>query len=86
MPVEGVDTLQEAIDWFKDRDIELYGVNENPTQHLWTESPKPYANYYIDDSALGCPTTRDDKGHHFVDWSQLDHWFKSSGIINTIIK
>ena len=47
--------LQDAVEWFEKNDIELYGINNNPTQHNWTDSPKAYANLYIDDSAFGCP-------------------------------
>ena len=49
------DCLQDAIDWFNKYNIPLYGVNCNPTQHEWTDSPKAYAHRYIDDAALGCP-------------------------------
>jgi ribonucleotide monophosphatase NagD (HAD superfamily) len=47
--------LEAAKRWFKDRKIELWGVNRNPEQKEWTESCKVYADFYIDDSALGCP-------------------------------
>ena len=47
--------LDAAVKWFKDRKIELWAVNENPEQREWTESVKVYADYYIDDAALGCP-------------------------------
>lgn len=47
--------LLEAIDWFNDNNIPLYGINENPTQKKWTTSTKVYAHLYIDDAALGCP-------------------------------
>lgn len=47
--------LEAAVKWFKDRKIELWGVNRNPEQEDWTESPKVHADIYIDDSALGCP-------------------------------
>lgn len=83
--LKGRDVLQEAVDWFKDNGIELYGVNENPEQHTWTDSPKPHANYYIDDHALGCPMKRDDDGSAYVDWGVLDNWFKATGIIDTRI-
>ena len=61
------DPLQEAIDWFSQNDIPLFGVNENPTQKSWTTSPKPYANLYIDDAALGTPIMKFDI-RPFVDW------------------
>ena len=47
--------LQDAVDWFQKNEIPLYGVNTNPTQKEWTESPKAYAHVYIDDAAWGCP-------------------------------
>lgn len=47
--------LEQAVAWFKERDIELYAANKNPTQKFWTKSPKVYANTYIDDAALGAP-------------------------------
>ena len=49
------DKLDKAVKWFKDRNIELWAVNENPEQKQWTESPKVFADVYIDDAALGCP-------------------------------
>lgn len=47
--------LEAALKWFKERKITLWAVNRNPEQEEWTESPKVYADIYIDDSALGCP-------------------------------
>lgn len=78
--------LDEAIEWFKERDIKLLGVNCNPTQKEWTESPKCYAHCYIDDAALGCPLTMDVRpglimdeeseelqpvGRPYVDWQEI---------------
>ncbi len=50
--------LYDACEWFRKNDIGLFGVNENPEQHTWTASPKPYAHVYIDDAALGVPLIR----------------------------
>ena len=47
--------LTDAVNWFKQNDIPLYGIQSNPTQKTWTTSPKSYAELMIDDSALGCP-------------------------------
>ena len=46
------DTLQDAVNWFKQNDIPLWGINENPeqTQSGWTNSNKQYAQLYIDDA------------------------------------
>ena len=79
----GKDTLKEAEEWFKKNGIELYGVNENPEQKSWTDSPKPYANLYIDDSALGCPLKIDKElsTRPFVDWEVIENWSKTVGLI-----
>jgi hypothetical protein len=77
--------LQDAIDWFNENDIPLYGVNEDPGQKEWTQSPKVFANLYIDDAALGCPLVTPIKGflpgedhvsgRPYVDWKAIDDWF-----------
>ena len=79
--VRGRDLLKEAVDWFKDNEIELYGVNKSPGQHTWTDSPKPYANLYIDDAALGCPKVTTEDGAIVVDWEQVEAMLKAYGIL-----
>lgn len=59
--------LDEAAQWFKDNGISLFGVNHYPGQESWTSSPKVFAQVYIDDAALGCPTVSDGK-NIYVDW------------------
>lgn len=71
--------LSDAVKWFESNNIELYGVNENPTQKSWTTSPKVLAQLYIDDAALGVPLienliekngfTINDRP--YVDWIQV---------------
>lgn len=75
--------LQDAINWFKKNGIELYGVNENPTQKRWTNSPKVYAHMYIDDAALGCPLINAPElsNRPFVDWDSIDLQLIQKGII-----
>ena len=75
--------LKEAINWFKENGIELYGANENPTQKKWTNSPKVYANLYIDDAALGCPLKMDlsISDRPFVDWEAVSCLLKDNGIL-----
>jgi len=69
--------LTEAVNWFKDNGIELYGIQTNPTQHSWTDSPKAYCHLYIDDASLGCPLIYPfgvNKTNHyrpFVDWVKV---------------
>ena len=64
--------LQDAVDWFDSNGIPLFGVNQNPEQHTWTQSPKPYAHIYIDDAALGVPLLNPAvAGRSFVDWARV---------------
>lgn len=56
------DTLQEALDWCKERGLVFDGVNRSPEQ--FSTSLKQYAHVYIDDAALGCPFNFDG----YVDW------------------
>lgn len=77
------DVLQDAIDWFSNNGIELYGINANPEQYMWTNSPKPYCNMYIDDAALGVPLTVDItiSDRPFVDWKTVEYLLKQHNII-----
>lgn len=70
------DTLNEAVKWFENNDIPLYGINENPTQKNWTDSPKVFANLYIDDCALGIP-----KKNGYVDWIECEKLLKELNLI-----
>ena len=64
--------LDDAAAWFARNDIPLYAVNENPAQKEWTESPKVFADLYIDDSALGCPIKFEDGVKRpFVNWAKV---------------
>lgn len=63
--------LTNAIKWFDNNNIKLCGINHTPGQATWTRSPKVYANIYIDDSALGCPTKTDSNGKNYVDWKKV---------------
>ena len=47
--------LEDAVQWFVEREIPLSGINSDPSQTKWTSSPKCYAELYIDDAAFGCP-------------------------------
>jgi hypothetical protein len=68
--------LTDAVNWFKENDIPLYGIQTNPTQHNWTSSPKAYGQIIIDDSALGCPLLYgewdDEKGYISFHRPQVD--------------
>lgn len=75
--------LNDAIRWFIDNDIPLYGVQTNPTQSDWTQSPKSYAELMIDDSSLGCPLKVDPKlsNRPFVDWIKVRQLLKERNIL-----
>ena len=61
--------LDEAVDYLEKNGIRLFGINENPDQKSWTKSPKVYADYYIDDAAIGCPLLKVDGFYRWcVDW------------------
>lgn len=79
---DGVDTLQPAIQWFKDNNIPLYGINENPDQKEWTSSPKIYGEIYIDDAAIGAPLKKDDSdAPPFIDWGVVSLYLMHYGCL-----
>ncbi len=64
--------LQDAVDYFAENRIPLYGVNRNPDQDSWTSSPKAYGELYIDDSAFGCPLVHPPTFNKpCVDWKKV---------------
>lgn len=69
--------LEDAIEWFNQNNIPLYGIQTNPTQKSWTDSPKAYANLYIDDAALGAPLIQNIEisNRPFIDWSVVSKYF-----------
>lgn len=75
--------LDEAVKWFKNNDIPLYGIQTNPTQHEWTTSPKAYGQLIIDDIGLGCPTKFDLNlsNRKFVDWVKVEQMLKELNLI-----
>lgn len=67
--------LQHAVNWFAAKEIPLFGANANPEQVSWTDSPKAYAQIYIDDAALGCPLREIGHSRPYVDWLRVAEWF-----------
>ena len=64
------ESLVAAVQFLEDQGVELYGVNQNPSQASWTSSPKVYAHVYIDDAAFGCPLIFPVDGKRpYVDWN-----------------
>lgn len=66
------ETLKDAVEWFLVNNIPLYGINDNPSQHRWTTSPKIFADIYIDDMAFGVPLIYPKDGRPFVDWDKIN--------------
>jgi hypothetical protein len=75
--------LDEAVEWFEKNDIPLYGINTNPEQKDWTDSPKAFGQLLIDDIALGCPIKVDKKKSQrpFVDWEKVEELLIEKGLI-----
>ena len=67
--------LSDAVNWFKENDIKLYGIQRNPMQH-WTNSPKAQGDLIIDDTCLGIPLKKDpnhpDRTRFCVDWVEVE--------------
>lgn len=71
--------LEDAKSFFRQKGIELDGINESPVQ--FSTSPKQFANFYIDDSNLGTPLTRH-KGYQVVNWELIAKELWEVGAIN----
>lgn len=65
----GRNLLAEAVEYLKENDIELCGVNNSP--HQFSTSKKQYANIYIDDASLGCPLFYLKDERPYVDWEMV---------------
>lgn len=75
--------LKEAVTWFKENDIPLYGINSDPTQISWTNSPKSHADLILDDTALGCPLKYNYllSKRPFVDWEVVENMLIQIGYL-----
>ena len=75
--------LDDAVNWFKENEIPLFGIQRNPEQDSWTSSPKCYAQLYIDDAALGAPLKKDKSisERPFICWERVMHELAYMGLI-----
>jgi hypothetical protein len=75
--------LKDAVEWFKQNDIPLYGINTNPTQRGWTNSPKSHADFIIDDTAIGTPLVYNwsVSTHPYVDWVKMEQLLIERGLL-----
>ena len=71
--------FRDAIEWFRKNEIPLFGINSNPEQN-WSSSRKVYANFYVDDQAVGAPLINDGKDV-YIDWKQVESYFRCLGLI-----
>lgn len=75
--------LEQAVAWYRNQDIPLYAVNENPSQRKWTASPKVYADLYIDDSNLGVPLRfAEGCSRPVVDWQRIREQLVTEGFLD----
>jgi hypothetical protein len=75
-------TLDEAVKWFHEREIPLYGIQIHPEQCLWTLSPKAYGDLYIDDAAIGCPLIISESDERpYVDWKTVRKLLEEKGLL-----
>lgn len=76
--------LTDALNWFKEKGIPLHGVNQNPDQDKWTDSPKAYGHIYIDDAALGCPKRMHPEISElpYVNWIGVEYMLEKEGLLN----
>ena len=81
--VEPGNYLTDAVNWFKERDIPLFGIQKHPNQTGWTSSPKAYGHLIIDDIALGCPVKfdRNISDKPFIDWVRIEGMLTNNGIL-----
>jgi len=73
--------LEAALKFIRGQGIHLYGINENPSQKEWTDSPKVYCHIYIDDANLGVPLVRMKSIRSWVDWELVREHLMLDGLI-----
>lgn len=71
----------EAVQFCRERGVEFWAVNVNPSQAAWSASRKVYAHTYIDDAALGCPLISVELGRPHVDWVRVREMLVEMGAL-----
>lgn len=73
--------LTDAVNWFKENNIPLYGIQRNPEQ-TWTTSPKAYGQLYIDDASICTPLIYPEDGSRpYVNWIEIEKELIKLGIL-----
>ena len=86
--------LDDAVNWFKNREIPLLGINENPNQskedakhkgrgYQWSGSKMVYADVVINYYGIGVPLKFDYKISDLpiADWQKIESWLTDMKII-----
>lgn len=75
--------LDDAVNWFKENEIPLFGIQTNPSQHEWTDSPKAYGQLILDDAAAFAPLKFDPEysNRPFIDWDKMRNELVRTGWI-----
>lgn len=72
--------LTQAINWFKNKEIPLWGVNTNPLQVSRGDSARIEADLFIDVCSLGVPLISFAEGAKpKVDWIAVEDLLKARG-------
>ena len=75
--------LTDAVNWFKENDIPLWGIQSNPEQSSWTSSNKPHGDFCIDDRNIGCPLIHNEDicSKPFVNWERVEDYLVINGYL-----
>lgn len=71
--------LDDALEWFANREIKIKYVNSNPEYE--TGSRKIYGHLIIDDKACGIPLNDQEHKKPFVDWDRVEEILIQKGLI-----
>lgn len=84
--VRSGDALQDAVDWFDNNNIPLYGINENPDHHSLSNRSKVFADIYIDDKTIGAPLlyVKDGRTKPYIDWNRVEQYFIQKNYIKGV--
>lgn len=72
------ESLKAAVEWCAVRGLHFDAINEYPEQKEWSNSPKAYADYYIDDKSVGITlkSFKLDDGYQIgIDWKNIRRYF-----------
>lgn len=73
--------LTDAVNWFTENGIELYGINRNPDNDIYGYTRKVTGDIVIDDLAIGAPLIMYPQmsTKPFIDWNELQDMLDAMG-------